>query len=145
MSESLVPKDRPYGERKALREQMQAGGIPTEPRTGEPTVGAPAPVGPRPASQVVPSNYDVFANREPSEAQFPHEEGYAEPPRTIEGQIIQTAASAPNPFVREFASRLAQLRGGANEVPTRGAGSGASRFNNPRHATMAQHQERKNR
>ena len=105
MAEPLVPKDRPYGERKKLVGQMRAGGIPTEPRTGDtPEPSPPARV----ASPVVPSGYDVFANRQPTRPQFPDE---SDPmPVSAPSVILQTAAEAPNPFVRELAARVAQMR-----------------------------------
>lgn len=113
MSEELVPKDRPYGERKKIKAQMRAGNIPTEVQTGGaqlPAMSTGSPPSARPSSPGIPPNYDVFAGRQPTEPQFP-QEGFNAQPRTIEATILESARAAPNPFVREFALRLAQLRG----------------------------------
>ena len=108
MSEALVPKDRPYGERKKLVAEMRAGNIPTEPSGGQGAAISPPSPAPRAAAPGVPSEYDVFANRQPSQPQFPDEAGI--PPVSTAGVILQTAAESPNPFIRELASRVAQMR-----------------------------------
>lgn len=112
MSEELVPKDRPYGERKKIKAQMRAGNIPTEVQTGGaqlPAMSTGSPPSARPSSPGIPPNYDVFANRQPTEAQFPVVE---RPPVTTGGAMAQIANTAANPFIREFATRLVQLRRG---------------------------------
>jgi len=109
-SQSLVPKDRPYGERKQLVEQMQRAGVPLAPGEGgpQPGVGDPAASPPgRPTSSAVPQGFDVFDGREPTQPQGPQA---VPPPASTGGIIAETAATSPNPFIAEFAARLAQLR-----------------------------------
>ncbi len=102
-SESLIPRDREYGERKALEEQRSRAGIPAAPQSGPaPAVqagGAPA------AAPSVPPGYDVLSGRQPSQPQLIEEA----PPQTHKGMLQELAANSPNPFYREFAARLLQI------------------------------------
>lgn len=112
-SQPLVPNDRPYGERQKLVAQMQAGGVPTgvvsgpsETSTASAPTQNPARAGAAPTDV---SSYDVFANRQPGQPQFAQQETA---PVTTGGILADTAMNAVNPFIREFASRLVQLRRG---------------------------------
>lgn len=111
--QSLVPKDRPYGERQNTVESMRRAGLSLSPRPQAPAV-APAAASPSSQARPTPQQFDPLLETRPD--QFPtlgaptSSPGPLTPPQAMSARdaFLQAASTAQSGLMRSVASRLAR-------------------------------------
>lgn len=111
--QSLVPKDRPYGERQNTVESMRRAGLPLSPRNPAPGAApspAAGPAEPRPTPPAFDPLLETRPDMFPTLGGGPSNAPAIQSPMNMSAQdaFLQVASNSSSGVLRSIAMRLAQ-------------------------------------